>query len=115
MIAQIIPYLNLPKNIKTEIFSYIIPSKLEGIIKIGQIVEIEFRNKKTQGLVVETIENNQEDNKKLKEIIKILPSEFIATKDQIDIINHISENYFTSKALAFKTVLSELPKNKSSR
>ncbi len=110
MIAQILPSLNLPTNITTELFSYIIPSKLEGIIKIGQIVEINFRNKKTQGIVLEILNNNN-TNKKLKEINKIIQSDITITEGQLSILNFISENYFVSKSKALKTIIPILPKN----
>lgn len=112
MVAQILPSLSLPTNIKIETFSYLIPQKLEGIIKIGQIVEINFRNKKIQGIVMELLQEST-TTKSLKEINKIIQSDIAVTSTQLDIINFISENYYVSKANALKTVISEIPKNKS--
>jgi len=109
MVANILPSLNLPANIKTELFTYIIPKKIENIIKIGQIVEINFRNKKTQGIIME-IENNPENIEKLKEINKIIQQDIQITEMQLEIINYISQNYYTSKAKALKTVIPQLPK-----
>ncbi len=112
MIAQILPSLNLPVNIKTDFFTYIIPQKLEGIIEIGQMVEISFRNKKILGIIIEIKKENPENINKLKEINKIIQSEVKITKTQIDVINFISDNYYVSKAKALKTVIAVMPKNK---
>lgn len=114
MIAEILPSLNLPNNIKMETFSYIIPTKLENSINIGQIVEINFRNKKVQGIVLE-IKKEESNNFKLKEITKIIQSDYRITQNQLDIINFISKTYFVSKSKALKTVIPELPKNKSKK
>ncbi|HPW34398.1 MAG TPA: hypothetical protein PK367_01390, partial [Candidatus Paceibacterota bacterium] len=51
-------------------------------IKIGQIVEIEFNRKKTQGLITEI--QKESDIKKIKEIIKIISKDFVFTEKQIE-------------------------------
>lgn len=119
MIAQILPSLNLPTNMKIDTFSYIIPQKFESTIKIGQTVEVNFRNKKIQGIIIEITDDvmaqnisPQQDTLKLKPINKIIQSDIQITQIQLDIINFISENYYISKAKALKTVITEMPKNK---
>lgn len=114
MIAEILPSLNLPNNIKIETFSYLIPNRLENSINIGQIVEINFRNRKTQGIVIE-VKKEESTNLKLKEINKIIQSDYKITQTQLDIINFINETYFVSKSKALKTVIPELPKNKTKK
>ncbi len=110
MIAEILPSIKLPNTVKSEIFSYKIPLKLEDKIKVGQIVKIEFRNKKIQGIVMNISKDSTIDSKKLKEIIKILDPNITITKMQIDITNFITDNYFVNKTLALKTVIPEIPK-----
>lgn len=110
MIAEILPSTKLPSSVKLEIFSYKIPQKLEKNIKVGQIVEIEFRHKKIQGIVTDITENSTIDANKLKEIIKILDPDSKITPMQIDITNFIAEHYFINKTLALKTVIPEIPK-----
>ncbi|MEZ7821418.1 MAG: hypothetical protein QMB51_03870 [Patescibacteria group bacterium] len=114
MVAQILPSLSLPTNIKTETFSYLVPSNLEDKIKIGQFVEINFRNKKAQGIVLEILKENIEI-KGIKEINRIIQSNIIITSTQLDIINFISENCYVSKSKALKTVIPEMPKNNSKK
>lgn len=113
MIAQILPSLNLPTNIKIDTFSYTIPQNLEGSIKIGQTVEVNFRNKKIQGIIIDIIGNHESNIEKLKPINKIIQSDIQITQTQLDIINFISKNYYVSKANALKTVVSIMPKKKS--
>jgi primosomal protein N' (replication factor Y) (superfamily II helicase) len=108
MFAKIIPSILLPINIDTQEFTYKIPEKIEKDIKIGQIVEIDFKNKKIQGLVI-SIENKSEINK-IKEINKIISKDFVFTKQQINLINFLHENYFINKSLAFKTIIPQIPK-----
>lgn len=108
MFAKIIPSVLLPVDTESQEFTYKIPEKLEKDIRIGQIVEIEFNNKKTQGLIID-IQNNS-DIKKTKEIIKIISKDFIFTKTQIKLINFFNENYYINKSLAFKTIIPKIPK-----
>jgi len=119
MIAQILPSLNLPTNIKIDTFSYTIPQNLEDSIKIGQTVEVNFRNKKIQGIIIDIISDvrahcnaPQQDTLKLKPINKIIQSDIQITQTQLDIIDFISKNYYVSKAKALKTVISIMPKKK---
>jgi len=112
MIAQILPSLNLPTNIKIDTFSYTIPQNLEDSIKIGQTVEVNFRNKKIQGIIIDIIKNCDSNIEKLKPINKIIQSDIQITQTQLDIIDFISKNYYVSKAKALKTVISIMPKKK---
>lgn len=110
MFAKIIPSTLLPSTIDNQEYTYKIPEKLENGIKIGQIVEINFRNKKIQGLVV-SIEKESNDNiKNIKEINKIISKDFVFTENQIKLINFFNENYFINKSLAFKTIIPTIPK-----
>lgn len=111
MFAKIIPSILLPLDIESQEFTYKIPEKLEKDIKIGQIVEIEFNRKQTQGLVTE-IQNNS-DIKKIKEIKKIISKDFVFTEKQIQLINFFHETYFINKSLAFKTIIPTMPKRNS--
>lgn len=110
MFVKIIPSVLLPINTGSQEFTYKVPEKLEKDIKIGQIVEIEFKNRKIQGLITEI--EKESDIKKIKEINKIISNDFIFTKSQISIINFFNQNYFINKSLAFKTIMPQVPKRK---
>lgn len=108
MFVKIIPSILLPTNTESQEFTYKVPEKLESSIKTGQIVEIEFKNKRIQGLIVKI--EKESNIEKVKEIKKIISNDFIFTENQISIINFFHENYFINKSLAFKTIMPQIPK-----
>jgi len=109
MIAEIIPALRLPRNLNS--FSYLVPEELAGIVKIGQIVEIDFRGRKAEGTIIE-IKNNKQENKKikLKPIRKIIFSAPLITLAQIELIKKIAEYYGVSEGIVCRTFLPGIPK-----
>lgn len=114
MIVEIIPAERLPRNLNS--FSYKIPAELSGQIKVGQIVEIYLRNKKTSGIITEiknekTLQQAQGRPKfKLKEINKILFSEPLITKNQLELIEKISKDLGISAGILAKSMIPEIPK-----
>ena len=119
MIAKIIPFTRLPHFIisrgqKREIsfFDYKVPKELEGKIKFGQIVEIYFRDKKIQGLIVGLKKTSSE--KKLKEIKKIIFEESLITGEQFKLIKWLASYYFASLPTILKTSLPKVIKLKKS-
>jgi len=107
MIAEIIPAIRLPRNLA--VFSYNVPEDLEQDIKIGQIVEINFRNKNVSGLIIKMKKNNKH-NKKLKNINKILHNSSLITKNQVNLIYKIAKYYAASPAVVTKSFLPDIPK-----
>ncbi len=107
MYAEIVPIVRLIRKLKY--FDYKIPSELEGQIKIGQIVEIEFRKKKINGVVQKIKKQTKTPQSKIKEIIKVLPIPTL-TEKQLKLVNWMSDFYLLSPALIFKTTLPQIPK-----
>jgi len=107
MIAEIIPAIRLPRNLG--LFSYNVSEDLEQDIKIGQVAQINFRNKNISGLIIK-IKKNNKYNKKLKNINKILYNSLLITKNQINLIQKISEYYAVSQAIVAKSFLPDIPK-----
>jgi len=99
MIAEIIPAIRLPRNLG--LFSYNVSEDLEQDIKIGQVAQINFRNKNISGLIIK-IKKNNKYNKKLKNINKILYNSLLITKNQINLIQKISKYYAVSQAILTK-------------
>ena len=91
MIAEIIPAIRLPRNLG--LFSYNVSEDLEQDIKIGQVAQINFRNKNISGLIIK-IKKNNKYNKKLKNINKILYNSLLITKNQINLIQKISDSVY---------------------
>lgn len=77
---------------KKEIF-YKVPENID--VKIGNIVEIPFWKKNINGIITWIFEKPENiEEKKIKEIINILPLDFSLDEKFIKIIKEISEYYF---------------------
>ena len=115
MIAKIIPFTRLPyfsisQEQKREIsfFDYKVPKELEEKIRFGQIVKIDFRNKKINGLVIGLKKTSKE--KKLKPIEKIFFEESLINKDRLKLLKWLSSFYFASLPTILKTSIPSLIK-----
>lgn len=117
MIAKVVPFIRLPYSLsykqKREIsfFDYRIPKELEKEIKIGQLVEIYFKNKKVIGLIIGLKKTSKE--KKLKEIERIIFKENLINKDQLKLLRWLSSFYLASFSTILKTSLPQPVKNKT--
>jgi len=111
MIAEIIPAIKLPRQFKY--FDYLIPEKLDGNIKIGQIVQIPFRGKKIEGVVYNFKKESKTPKKKLKSILRIYLEKPVFDKKDIELIKWFAHYYFVSWGLALKQFIPEIPQKKS--
>jgi primosomal protein N' (replication factor Y) len=109
MFAEIIPINRLPLRIKT--FSYLIPSELENEIKVGQAVEIPFRNKNITGIVLE-LKKESDLKIKLKAIIRIIDSTPFMNDKQLKLAFWMADYYHLSLGLILKAILPQIPKRK---
>ena len=100
--AKVIPNLRLSRNLNE--FDYIIPDKFNLEIKPGSFVEINFRKKKMNGLVVKINNTSTINKNKLKAITKNHGNVFI-TNNQRKLIDYLSQEFYISKSLALKTLL----------
>ncbi len=107
MIIQIVPALRLPRHLN--FFEYLVPKEIENRIKIGQIVEIPFRNRKILGLIIAK-QLKKTAIKKLKTINRIIEPEIILPSHLIELAKWMSNYYFTPLSLIIKTLLPEIPK-----
>jgi len=106
MIAEIIPYAKLPRNLS--VFDYIIPDEDEfKNIKLGQIVTINFRGRLIPGLVFKI--KKYSDFPKLKKIKDIKQNISLDSK-QINLLSTLSNYYFTSPASFLKEFIPTIPK-----
>ena len=109
-IAVIIPITRLPKHL--DYFDYIIPEELQNKIRINQIVEIPFCNRKINGIIVKIKTQSTEDSIKLKKINKIFEPEIILSEHLIKLIQWASNYYCASLPLIAKIIFPEIPKRK---
>ena len=107
-VAQVIPLIRLKRDLNY--FDYLIPNALQGQIKIGQLVEIPFRNKNVKGVVLNLVESSKFENEKLKCIEKIIDPLPFLQNWQLDLIKFMSEHYFVSMAMVLKMIMPEIPK-----
>ena len=106
MIAEIIPYAKLPRNLS--VFDYTIPDEKEfKNIKLGQIVTINFRGRLIPGLIFKIKEKSEFP--KLKKI-KSAETNIILDQKQVNLLNILSDYYFTSPASFLKEFIPAIPK-----
>lgn len=109
-VAQIIPALRLKRNL--HFFDYYIPKELEAQIKIGQLVEIPFRNQMVKGVVLNFAEESFNNQFELKFINKAIDPLFGLASWQLALIRYIADYYFVSMAMVLKMLLPDIPKRK---
>lgn len=70
----------------TEPFSYLIPEKLSSQIKIGSRVQVPFKDKQLEGIVIDRTPLTA-DSRELKSIYKLLGDFPVATQETIELIS----------------------------
>lgn len=88
-------------------FEYIIPSDMEGIVKIGSQVNIPFGkgNKIISGFVLDIKNKSEYDPDKLKKIDSIVKNSTSAEGEMISLAYFIKKNYGSTMNQALRTVL----------
>ncbi len=88
-------------------FTYIVPSKLFGVIEEGDRVQIPFGagNKIISGYVIELTDKSEYDISKLKEIIDLEPKSVRADATLIKLASFIRKTYGSTQIQALKTVM----------
>ncbi|MCX6739744.1 MAG: primosomal protein N' [Candidatus Parcubacteria bacterium] len=111
--AQIVPALRLKRNL--HYFDYSVPTELQQQVKIGQIVEIPFRNKNIKGLILNLADKNLTSDYELKPINKIIEAISPFATWQIKLLQYLAEYNFVSLGAALYIFLPDIPLKKSSR
>lgn len=106
MIARIAPILRLPANLG--VFDYLIPKELIDKIKMGQIVKINFRGEKINGLVTEFKTKSTIPSQKLKWLLGVITASPPLTKNQLTLLKWLADYYYISPAMAAKLVIPEI-------
>lgn len=104
---EVVPLAKLPRSL--EVFDYRVPKNLLSDIAICQIVEIPFRKKNINGLVVGLKKNPDIENVKIKDIIKIKENKFLSYY-HLDLARFMSHYYYQSLPLILKSILPQIPK-----
>lgn len=106
MIAEIIPYTKLPRNL--DIFDYKIDDELAAQCAPGQIVYIPFRRQKILGIIKKL--KNRSDFPKLKTISE--KSDYKISENALKSLYDLAHYYISSPSLILKEMIPELPKKK---
>ncbi|MBW6441109.1 primosomal protein N' [Patescibacteria group bacterium] len=113
LVAQVIPAVKIPRNM-AQFFSYLISKKITAKIEIGSVVEISLRNKTVLGIVREIQNINLEKiNYKLKEITNVLDNSIQISKEQIQLLEFVSNYYYSPLGSVVKSALPEITKKEA--
>lgn len=93
MYLSVKPLIKLKKGLN--LLDYSIPGELSQNIKIGQLIEIPFRNSSKFGVVFD-IKSSTEQNIKIKNILKISDQNQIISENQINFYKWFSDYNFSS-------------------
>ncbi len=97
--------MRLPRKLKN--FDYLIPEKLKEKIKLGQIVEIPFRNSQKNGIIFSI--HDDEPCANLKNILRIIERNPIINDAQIKLLSWASFYYCSSPAAFLNAIIPEIP------
>lgn len=103
MYAKVIVEIGVKNVDKT--FTYIIPPKLTGKVKIGCRVKVEFGRQMLEGFVLEIFNNINKVSYELKSIKELVDQEPILNQEMLELGNIISEKTLCSKISAYQVML----------
>lgn len=98
-IAEIIPAVKLPRGV-SQTWTYGVPKRLRGKIRIGDTARIPFRKKEVLG-VVASFPKDKAAGFKIKDISEILP-DLSLSESQLEIARFISGHYFVPLGMAIR-------------
>lgn len=109
MRAQVILFRRMPPNIAY--FDYLVPTDLEKQIKMGQLVEVPFRNNTEFGLIYSVSQDSFLDNKtKLRTLNKICFLNSFLPAPVFEFFKEISNFYATDLGFIYKFSLPKFTK-----
>ncbi len=104
-IVNVIPLTRVGLS-STQIFTYLVPLKLQGQIRLGQLVKIPFGTREclgiTSSLEMHRLKNETKKFKELMEIVDIAP---VMTKKNLELADWLSNRYVCSLGLVVKAML----------
>lgn len=102
MIAEIV--VDIESKQVNRSFDYIVPSHLEGIVRIGSRVKVLFGNRVVVGFVM-NLKTSTTYRKKMKEIGELIDIEPILNEELISLAKFIAEHNFSFYASALQTMI----------
>jgi len=80
---------------KTESLLYKIPSVLEKIVGVGQLVTVPFGRISKKGIIINLINNIPAQKFRIREVVKVYPEEVLISKENLEVAKKISIYYST--------------------
>ncbi|MBI5621664.1 primosomal protein N' [Candidatus Falkowbacteria bacterium] len=108
MFAEVIPALRLPKRLDT--FTYTVPAELEKQLRVGTVVEVLFRARRTPAVVIALSPRTSVPAARLKPIIQLLYPVPLCTPRQLALAQNTADYYVVSLGLVIKSMLPDIPK-----
>ncbi len=103
MIASIVPLLKLPRS--TSSFDYLVPPELESKLKIGHLVSVPFRQRRSvRGVVLDLKKKPFRKDMVLKPVKKII-AEMPVPSVKMRLVKWIAEYYYCSLGTAAKLII----------
>lgn len=125
MIAKVIPKIKLPLGANS-VFDYEVPKELNGKVRVGQVVEVEFRRKVVEAMILEirnppTRDHPRGDKKQeikgrgfqVKPILRILDEKPVMGEKQIETMKWMADYYYNPITNVFKMLAPDAPKPKT--
>ncbi len=103
MYALVIVEIGVKNVDKT--FTYIVPDRYKGKVKIGCRVKVEFGHQLLEGFVLKLVDNIDNNNYELKEIIDLVDEEPILNEEMLKLGKVISNNTLCSLISAYQVML----------
>jgi len=106
MIIKVVPKIKLPLGTNS-VFDY----TFDGDVRVGQIVEVGFRNRVVEAVVLEREkEERRKEGFKLKKVVRVLSEEPMVGEREIEVMKWISEYYFVPLSVVARTFVPDVVK-----
>ena len=97
--------VDLPARQTNRTFTYIIPQRLDGWIKIGMRVSVPFANRTLLAIVIDLCTTTEVSSHKMKEIHECLELKPAFTEELITLSKWLSDQYFCSRIFSLYAML----------
>ena len=95
-------------------FTYHVPSELVNDVKVGKRVLVPFNNQKLEGFILEILDNYLDDYE-IKDIIKVIDSDVILTKELLELGEFVSAETLSTLISSYQAMLPKALKAKNGR
>ena len=85
-------------------FTYHVDEKMKDDIKIGKRVLVPFNNQKIEGFIID-IMSSCDDDYEIKDIIKVIDSDVILTKELLELGRYISKETLSTLISSYQVML----------